>query len=92
MSSQIRVAHLLSKQLNREVIIGSTSLDTPMQFLQVLGLLLGCCGGLVITGMHVSMVITGMRVLVVITCMHVLMLCVLLSFMLLMQKLRSLRH
>ncbi|CAI5500707.1 unnamed protein product [Closterium sp. Naga37s-1] len=37
--SEIRVAHMLSQQLNREVIIGSTSLDTPNKFIQKMKLL-----------------------------------------------------
>ncbi|CAI7791740.1 unnamed protein product, partial [Closterium sp. NIES-53] len=37
--SEIRVAHMLSQQLNREVVIGSTSLDTPNKFIQKMKLL-----------------------------------------------------
>ena len=35
-SLQLRVAHKLTPQLRREVVLGSTNVDDPHQFIQVL--------------------------------------------------------
>ena len=55
MRSETRAAHKLSVKLNREIIIGGTTLDTPSEFLEHLkvcpacwmGKRLACCLALV---------------------------------------------
>lgn len=48
--SEMRVAHKLSTKLGREVLLGSTSCDTPTTFLR--SLQVGCCFVFIAAHMH----------------------------------------
>lgn len=54
--SEMRVAHKLSAKLGREILIGSTSCDTPTTFLKSLQV----APSFVCNGQHPSVLLAGM--------------------------------
>lgn len=68
MCSETRAAHKLSAKLNRDIIIGGTTLDTPSEFLEHLKVIhkallasLACHGLNALNAMHFPLQITGLH-------------------------------